>query len=274
MNLLVQFLPELYAALILAITALVARLASYVVGRGMRQSAPQVAAGARRLGAVIVWLIGGIFAIQEVGINSDILLLVIALAGVAVLVALREQLENFGAKYFTDIYSPYKVGDSIRVREFSGKVIEINATSTVLITGDDQLVSIPNSIFMTEVLVNTSPQAWKELTVPFTLGSGVDLPLFESELLKRLGKLRLRLDRRYPPVLALKSRSAQGTELTLTIMIRRPEERDALSAEVVKRVGETIQRFQLPRPKPVEAKPEAAPPPAKAPAAPPAKASE
>ncbi|MCI4345147.1 MAG: mechanosensitive ion channel family protein [Thermoplasmata archaeon] len=273
MNPLVQFLPELYAALIVAITALVAGLASFVIGRGMRQSAPQVAAGARRLGAILVWLIGGIFAIQELGINSDVLILVIALAGVAVLIALREQLENFGAKYFTDIYSPYKVGDSIRVREFSGKVIEINATSTVLITGDDQLVSIPNSIFMTEVLVNTSPQAWKELTVPFTLGSGVDLPLFESELLKRLSKLRLRLDRRYPPVLALKSRTAQGTELTLTIMIRRPEEREALSAEVAKRVGDTIQQFQLPRPKP-EAKPEAAPAPPKPADPPPAKASK
>jgi small conductance mechanosensitive channel len=249
MNLITPFIPALYAALILAITALVARLASYAIGRAMRQSAPQVAAGARRLGAIIVWLVGGIFAIQELGINSDVLLLVIALAGVGVLIAMREQLENFGAKYFTDIYSPYKVGDSIRVRDFAGKVIEINATSTVLITGDDQLVSVPNSIFMTEVLVNTSPQAWKELTVPFTLGSGVDLAQFESELLKRLGKLRARLDRRYPPVLALKSRSAQGTELTLTIMIRRPEERDALSAEVSKRVGDTIQAFQLPRPK-------------------------
>ncbi|MCI4342373.1 MAG: mechanosensitive ion channel family protein, partial [Thermoplasmata archaeon] len=229
MTLLELLLPVLYFALIIAITALSARLASIAVGRLMSRSAPQVAAGARRFAAILVALVGSVLAIQELGINSAILLLVVAFFGVAVLIALREQLENFGAKYFTDIYSPYKVGDSIRIREHSGKVIEINATSTVLITPDDQLVSIPNSVFMREVVVNTSPQAWQELTIPLSIGSSVDLPTFESDLLRSLGKLRLRLDRRYPPVLTIKSRTVLSTELTLTIMLRRPEEREPLA---------------------------------------------
>jgi small conductance mechanosensitive channel len=264
MTLLEMLLPWLYFAVILAVTALVARLGSYVVGGLMSRSPPQVAAGARRLTAALVVLVGVVFAVQEVGVNSTILLLVVFLVGVAVLIALREQLENFGAKYFTDIYSPYKVGDAIRIQEYSGKVIEINATSTVLLTADDQLVSVPNSLFMREVVVNTTPKAWQELHVPLSIGNSVDLATFESDLLRSLSKLRLRLDRRYPPLLTVKTRSSLATELVLTLMIRRPEEREAITSEVAKRVSETIGKSQGPRPKSTGTSP-AAPVPAAAP---------
>jgi small conductance mechanosensitive channel len=266
-TLLAMLLPWLYFAVILAVTVLVAELGSYIVGGLMSRSPPQVAVGARRITAALIVLIGVVFATQEVGVNSSILLLVVFLVGVAVLIALREQLENFGAKYFTDIYSPYKVGDAIRIKEYTGKVIEINATSTVLLTPDEQLVSVPNSLFMREVVVNTSPQAWQEVNVPMSIGNSIDLATFESDLLRSLNKLRLRLDRRYPPLLTVKARTSIATELTLTLMIRRPEEREAITAEVAKRVREAIGKSQGTRPK--SATP-AAPAPAPV-AAPPAK---
>src|SRR5208282_4527706 len=113
-----------------------------------------------------------------------------------------------------------------------GKVIEINAMTTVLLSEDDRLVALPNSLLLKETLVNASPQAWKELTIPISLPGNVDIAPLESEILKSLGKLRLRLDKRFPPVIATKARTAQSTDLVLTVMIRRPEERDVLLLEV------------------------------------------
>ncbi|MCI4366549.1 MAG: mechanosensitive ion channel family protein, partial [Thermoplasmata archaeon] len=171
-----------------------------------------------------------------------VLLLVIGLLGAAGLVALREPLGNVGAKYFTDIYTAFRVGDSIRVAGVAGKVIEINAMTTVLLAENNELISVPNSTLIREVVVNTSPQAWKEVNVPITLPSNFDLPAFESDLLRTLAKLRLRLDQRFPPVLATKTRSAQSTDLVLTLMLRRPEERDVITTEVNKRVLEVLGR--------------------------------
>jgi len=250
---LAPFLVLIYVAVILAATWLVAYVVSLIIGGLMRRSNPQVTTAAQRVAVVIIWLIGIIFAIQELGIGISALLLVLFLLGLAAIVALRQPLENFGAKYFSDLYTPFKIGDTVRVGDQSGRVIEINAMSTVLLSEDDHLVALPNSIFLRSSVVNLTPQAWKELTIPITLAGSVDLPAFESEMMKSLAHLRLRLDRRYPPVFTVKSRSTQSTDLVLTIMVRRPEDRDPVLADVNVRISETIERRRGPAPRPAPA---------------------
>jgi len=238
------FAPFVSLVVIVVLTAIVAWVASLVAGRLMRQSTPQMAGAARRLAAGLVVLIGGTLALQAVGVDPTVILLVIGLLGVTVIVALREPLSNYGAKYFSDIYTPFKVGDTILVQGVAGKVIEINAMTTVLLSDNDQLISVPNVAMVRDVVINTSPQAWKELTIPVSIGSTVDLPTFESELLKSLSKLRTRLDPRFPPVLTTKARTPQSTDLVLTLMLRRPEDRDSLTVEANKRLAELLDRMR------------------------------
>ncbi|MGI0071150.1 MAG: mechanosensitive ion channel family protein [Thermoplasmata archaeon] len=240
-SLLLPFVP---VGVIVVLTVLLAWLLSLIVGRLMRASTPQMARAARRLTAGVVGVIGGTLALQQLGVNPDILLLVIALIGVTVLIALREPLSNYGAKYFSDLYTPFKVGDTILVQGVAGKVIEINAMTTVLLSDNDQLISVPNAAMIRDVVVNTSPQAWKEVTIPVAISGNVDLPTFESELLKSLSKLRTRLDPRFPPVLTTKSRTPQSTDITLTLMLRRPEDRDPITLEANKRLTEVLERVR------------------------------
>ncbi|HTP54574.1 MAG TPA: mechanosensitive ion channel domain-containing protein [Thermoplasmata archaeon] len=234
--------PYLPASVIVAVTVLFAWLVSLVVGRLLRRSSPRMVGAGRRLGAVVVGLIGGTLALQALGVNPDIVLIVIVLLGATILLALREPLGNYGARYFSDLYTPFKVGDTIQVQGYTGKVIEINAMTTVLLSDRYQLISVPNAAMIRDVVVNVSPQAWKEVTIPVTIGGNVDLPTFESDLLKSLSKLRTRLDPRFPPVLSTNARSAQSTDLILTLMLRRPEDREAITADVNQRVTEVLDR--------------------------------
>ncbi len=234
-------IPVLIFAVIILLTWLVARVASSLVGRAMSEKTPLLAAQARRVCWFVVWAIGGILAIEQLGIQSNILLIVVALLGAGLVVAFRVPLENLGAKYFSDVYVPFKVGDSIEVNGRSGKVVEINLMSTILLTADNQLVSIPNSNLIHELVTNLTPQAWKEVAIPIQIGSEIDLAEFESALLKSVNKLKLHLDSRFPPLLTTKTRTAQSTEVTLTVMIRRPEQRDSITTELNNRVAETIQ---------------------------------
>jgi small-conductance mechanosensitive channel len=170
-----------------------------------------------------------------------------------VLIALREPLGHYGARYFANLYTPFKVGDTIEVRGFSGKVIGINAMTTILLSPKDQLISVPNEMIVREIVVNTSPQAWKEVAIPISLAASVDLAAFESELLKSLSKLRIRLDPQFPPVLTTKSRTPQSAELLLTLMLRRPEDRDSLTREANKRLAELLKTGGGARPRPAPA---------------------
>jgi len=247
LGLLAPLVPFVPVGVILLATAVVGWIAAFVVGRLLRQSSPPLQRAARQLTAGTIAVIGVTLALQALGVNPAILFVMIALLGATALIALRGVLANYGAKYFSDIYVPFKVGDTIEVRSATGKVIEINPMTTVLLTEADQLVSVPNDAMLREVVVNTSPQAWKEVVVPVTVGGSVDLAAYESELLKSLAKLRSRLDPRFPPVLTTKSRSAQSADLVLTLMLRRPEDRDAITAEANKRITELLERARSTR---------------------------
>lgn len=236
------FFTLVFFGVILGLTWVFSWVAELTIWGLMRQSNPQVTAAAQRLGAVTVWLVGIVLAVQELGVSVDILLLVIALLGIAAIVALRQPLENFGAKYFADVYAPFKIGDTIRVEDQSGKVVEINAMSTVILSKDDHLVGLPNSLLLRQSVVNLTPQAWKVITVPITLPGSIDLATFENDMMKLLSKLRVRLDRRYPPVFTVKARTPQSTEMALTVMLQRPEDRDPVLAEVNLRLTEAMEK--------------------------------
>jgi small conductance mechanosensitive channel len=230
------------AVTIVVLTIIVAWIVGILTGRVLGRSNPQVSRAIRQIAVALVWVIGATLTLQSLGVSPDVILLVITLAAIGTVVALREPLGNVGAKYFSDIYTPFKLGDRIRVLGYEGKVIEINPMSTVLLSDQEQLISVPNSALVREVVVNTTPQAWKELTIAISLGSSTDLPRFESDLLKSFSKLRVRLDPRFPPVLSTRARSPQSTDLTLTLMLRQPEDRDAMTAEANKRVAEVLER--------------------------------
>ena len=231
-------------AVIILVTVVLAWVVGLLVGRLTQRTSPHMAGAARRHAVIVVALIGGTLALQALGVSPDILLLVVALLGATALIALRDPLGNYGAKYFSDIYTPFKVGDTIEVHGYSGKVIEINPMTTVLLSEKEQLISVPNDLLIRDVVVNTSPQAWKEVTIPVSFGGNVDLATFESELLKSLVKLRTRLDPRFPPVLTTKARSTTSTDLVLTLMLRHPEDRDAITAEANKRFTDVLDRVR------------------------------
>lgn len=244
MDVLQILIPILYSAIILLATWVVAKLAMTILRRLMVQDTSLVYTQIQRLVWLLVWLVGLILAVEQLGINSNILLLVVGLLGVAVIAAIREPLENIGARYFTHGYIPFKVGDTITIKEHAGKIIEMNAMSVILLTHNNHIVSIPNSTFMKEVVVNTTPQAWKSVEVSMVVKNGVDLPAFENAVLKSLNKLRQHFDDRFPPILTIVSRDRKSTELALNIMIQRPEERDTIITEVKKRVAEIIDLMQ------------------------------
>ena len=82
------FVPYISALVIILVTFVLAWLVNLIIPRLVRQSSPQMGVAARRLGVAVVALIGGTLAVQALGVSPGILLLVIAMVGVAILLAL------------------------------------------------------------------------------------------------------------------------------------------------------------------------------------------
>lgn len=86
-----------------------------------------------------------IAALSRVGIQTASFVAVLAAAGLAVGLALQGSLANFAAGVLIMLFRPYKLGDWVEAGGVSGSVKDISIFSTVLATGDNKKIIVPNS---------------------------------------------------------------------------------------------------------------------------------
>ena len=97
-----------------------------------------------------------IAAISAVGIQTTSFIAVLGAAGLAVGLALQGSLANFASGVLIVMFRPYKVGDWVEAAGISGAVEEVQILTTVLKTGDNKTVIIPNSQIMDSIITNYS----------------------------------------------------------------------------------------------------------------------
>lgn len=235
--------PGLELIIIILGTWIVARLFDSLLKSTLKRSPPAVIVQAKPLVKLAVWIGGLAIAMEYFGLPVDLLLLVIGLLGIGMLVATRDVLPSVTARYFSDVYVRFRLGDTIKVGNHEGKVIEMNPLSTMLITNKSEIVSVPNAMFVHEITINSSPMAWKEIVVPIIIANSVDLAEFEKQVLVSCNKLRVHLDDKSPPTLSIKNRGPTSTELLLNLKVKTPETKDSVISEVNYRVSEIVQRI-------------------------------
>ena len=97
-----------------------------------------------------------IAAISALGIQTASFIAVLGAAGLAVGLALQGSLSNFAAGVLIVLFRPYKVGDWVEAAGISGAVEEVQILTTVLKTGDNKRVIVPNSQIMDAIITNYS----------------------------------------------------------------------------------------------------------------------
>jgi small-conductance mechanosensitive channel len=209
-----------------------------------RTEIPLVASYTEKIAIIFVWLVGILVAVEAVGLNINLILVILALGGIACIVAFKDVLQNIMAKYFSDLYVPMKLGDEISVRGSEGKIIGINPICTIILDEDKKIISIPNSIFMREPMVNITQAAWKKIIIPIIVSTSIDLAEFESDVLRACNKLKMYWDEHFPPLLLTKSRDENNIRLELELMMNNPEKKEKVTAEMNAKVMEILQKLQ------------------------------
>ena len=97
-----------------------------------------------------------IAAINQLGVQTASLIALVGAAGLAVGLALQGSLANFASGVLIVLFRPYKVGDFIEGAGIAGSVEEVQILTTVLKTGDNKQVIVPNSQIMGSTITNYS----------------------------------------------------------------------------------------------------------------------
>ncbi len=104
--------------------------------------------------AIMIFVI--IAAINQIGVQTTSLIAVMGAAGLAVGLALQGSLSNFAAGVLIVIFRPYRVGDWVEAAGISGSVEQVQILTTILKTGDNKQIIVPNSQIMSSIITNYS----------------------------------------------------------------------------------------------------------------------
>lgn len=103
-----------------------------------------------------VFTIGIIVTLSYVGVNLRTLETFGAVLGVGIGFGLQNITQNFISGLILLTERPIKRGDLVVVDGISGRVLDIRARSTLVLTRDDVVMIVPNSDFITKQIVNES----------------------------------------------------------------------------------------------------------------------
>jgi small conductance mechanosensitive channel len=116
-----------------------------------------------------------IAAINQLGIQTTSLIAVIGAAGLAVGLALQGSLANFAAGVLIVLFRPYRVGDFVEAAGIAGVIQQVQILTTVMKTGDNKQIIVPNSQIMGSIITNYSINETRRVDLVFGVSYSDDL---------------------------------------------------------------------------------------------------
>ena len=138
------------------------------------------------IGIAFIAIVGGLIVLSVWQVNLTPFLASAGLAGIIIALAAKDVLGNFfgGISVFLD--RPFRPGDYIVLGSGErGRVVHIGLRSTRMVTRDDTLVSIPNSVIVSTKIINESaPDRRMRVRIKLSVAYTSEVDQVEEILLK------------------------------------------------------------------------------------------
>jgi small conductance mechanosensitive channel len=126
-----------------------------------------------------------IAALDQLNVNTTSLAAIFAAAGLAIGLSLQGSLQNFAAGVMLLVFKPFKAGDFIEAGGAMGVVKSISIFTTIMTTGDNKEIIIPNGGIYGGNITNYSAKETRRVDMVFGIGYDSDLKK-AKEVLKEI----------------------------------------------------------------------------------------
>ncbi|MDA1076692.1 MAG: mechanosensitive ion channel [Proteobacteria bacterium] len=120
-----------------------------------------------------------------IGIETTSFIAILGAAGLAVGLALQGSLANFAGGVLVLMFRPFKVGDFVEAQGISGVVSSIQIFHTIIKTGDNKVIVVPNGALSNGIITNYSREETRRVDFVFGIGYGDDIAKAKA-ILERL----------------------------------------------------------------------------------------
>ena len=114
-------------------------------------------------------------SLDQLGVDTSSLIAIVGAAGLAIGLSLQDSLKNFAAGVMLIVFRPFRAGDFVEAGGVSGIVENITVFNTVMRTGDNREVIVPNGSIYTGVITNYSKRKTRRVDLVFGIGYDSDL---------------------------------------------------------------------------------------------------
>jgi len=116
-----------------------------------------------------------IASLNELGVDTTSFIALIGAAGLAIGLSLQSTLQNFAAGVMLIVFKPFKLGDFVEAGGTSGVVEQINIFNTVMRTGDNREIIVPNGDIYGGTITNNSARDTRRIDMVFGIGYDDDI---------------------------------------------------------------------------------------------------
>ncbi len=170
-------LSTVYALAIILLGRWLAGLLTGIAEKGMRKS---------RLDTTLVNFLGKlvyitllvfvvIAALNQLGIDTTSAAAVVGAAGLAIGLSLKDQISAFAAGAMLIIFRPFKPGDFVEAAGLSGVIEEINITHTLMRSGDNKQLIVPNNEIWGSAITNYNSKPTRRIDLLIGVSYDADL---------------------------------------------------------------------------------------------------
>lgn len=166
---------------------------------------------------VVALIILLVIIISILGIDTSSFIALFASAGVAIGMALSGTLQNFAGGVIILLFRPFKVGDFIEAQGQTGSVKEIQIFNTLIQTGDNKTILVPNGPLSTGIINNYSRESLRRVDFTFSISYGDYYEKAKAVLEELIAADSRILNKPAEPFIALKSLSASSIDIVVRV---------------------------------------------------------
>ncbi len=171
---------------------------------------------------VMLWVILIVVVISQIGVEMTSFIAILGSAGLAIGLALQGSLSNFAGGVLILTIKPFRVGDFIDAQGQSGTVHLINIFNTVLKTGDNKTIYLPNGPLASSVVVNYSVENTRRVELLFTVSVNNDIGKVRS-LIQQLNNEDARVLPEPAPAIVVTNFSEHAITISTRVWCNRPD---------------------------------------------------
>ena len=161
-----------------------------------------------------------------IGIQTTSFVAAIGAAGLAIGLALQGSLANFAGGVLILLFRPFKIGDWIEAQGVSGTVDSIQIFHTVLRTGDNKTVIVPNGNLSNGIITNYNRQPTRKVVFDVGVDYDADLQKVREVLLTLADDPRVLKDPE--PVAVVTALGDSAITVSLRVWVNTPDYWDVL----------------------------------------------